>query len=284
MELTSTAGRPVTERTADMWSQAVLRSIGTMREHLGDDLSLRTLAQAAWLSPFHFHRVFHRLTDSTPARFLAAWRIAEAKRLLAYSDDSVTDVCMHVGYASLGTFTSQFTRVVGVPPGRFRRLVQAYADVPFHDIVERLGAALAPPEHPEVTVSVDGGPGDGALAVIGLFDGAIPQRRPAGCAVVRTPGTAGLVIPPDTACQPLAMCFERSVTVREAVAATDLDRCYVAAAPGPILLDDATSPVTVELPLRRRRPTDPPILLALPLLMAVAGADLVDTSLAAADC
>jgi AraC family transcriptional regulator len=123
MELTSTAGRPVTERTADMWSEAVLRSIGTMRENLGEELSLRTLARSAWLSPFHFHRVFHRLTDSTPARFLAAWRIAEAKRRLAYSEDSVTDVCMHVGYASLGTFTSQFTRVVGVSPGRFRRLV-----------------------------------------------------------------------------------------------------------------------------------------------------------------
>ncbi|GGQ49180.1 helix-turn-helix domain-containing protein [Couchioplanes azureus] len=280
MELTSTAGRPVTERTADMWSEAVLRSIGTMREHLGDDLSLRTLAQAAWLSPFHFHRIFHRLTDSTPARFLAAWRIAEAKRLLAYSDDSVTDVCMHVGYASLGTFTSQFTRVVGVPPGRFRRLVQAYADVPFHDILQRLAAALGRPEHATVTVSVGGGPGDGALAVVGLFDSAIPQRRPAGCAVLRTPGTARLDVPPETTCQPLAMCFDRSVTVREAVAATDLDRCYVAAAPGPVRVEAAGAPIAVDLPLRRRRPTDPPILLALPLLMAVAGADLEDPPVA----
>ncbi|MEV6599841.1 AraC family transcriptional regulator [Actinoplanes sp. NPDC051346] len=275
MELTSTAGRPVTERTADLWSQAVLRSIGTMREHLGDDLSLRTLAQAAWLSPFHFHRVFHRLTDSTPARFLAAWRIAEAKRLLAYSDDSVTDVCMHVGYASLGTFTSQFTRVVGVSPGRFRRLVQAYADVPFHEILVRLDEAMPQPEHATVTVTVDGGPDDGALTAVGLFESAIPQRRPAGCAVVRAPGTGRLVVPPEALFQPLAMCFDRSVTVREAVAATDLDRCYVAAAPAAIQVPDgAVAPVTVALTLRRRLPTDPPILLALPLLMAVAGTDL----------
>jgi AraC family transcriptional regulator len=273
MELTSTAGRPATEHTADMWNQAVLRSIGTMREHLGDELPLRTLARSAWLSPFHFHRVFHRLTDSTPARFLAAWRIAEAKRRLAYSADSVTDVCMHIGYASLGTFTSQFTRVVGVSPGRFRRLVQGYADVPFHEILDRLGDTLPQPARATVTVSVSGGPGDGTPAAVGLFDSTIPQRRPAGCAVVRTPGTAGIDVPPDGVFQPLAMCFDRSVTVREAVAATDLDRCYVAAAPGPVRVPGAAAaPVAVELPLRRRRPTDPPILLALPLLMAADGA------------
>ncbi|MBG0566088.1 helix-turn-helix domain-containing protein [Actinoplanes aureus] len=272
MELTSAAGRPVTEHTADMWSQAVLRSIGTMREHLGDELSLRTLAQSAWLSPFHFHRIFHRLTDSTPARFLAAWRIAEAKRRLAYSDDSVTDICMQIGYASLGTFTSQFTRVVGVPPGRFRRLVGSYADVPFHEILERLEDAMEQPGPATVTVSVSGGPDDGTPAAVGLFDSTIPQRRPAGCAVVRTPGTAGLGVRTPGVFQPLAMCFERSVTVREAVAVTDLDRCYVAAAPNPIQVPEraATAPVTVELTLRRRNPTDPPILLALPLLMAAA--------------
>ena len=76
MGLTSAGGGPATEQTADIWNQAVLRSIGTMHEHLGDELPLRTLARSAWLSPFHFHRVFRRLTDSTPARFLAAWRIA----------------------------------------------------------------------------------------------------------------------------------------------------------------------------------------------------------------
>jgi hypothetical protein len=73
---------------------------------------------------------------------------------------------------------------------------------------------------------------------------------------------------PPGSFQPLAMCFDRAVTVREAVAATDLDACYVAAAPGPI--DIGAEPVTVELPLRRRLPTDPPILLTLPLLMAAA--------------
>ncbi|GAA0459651.1 AraC family transcriptional regulator [Paractinoplanes deccanensis] len=262
---------PATEHTADMWSQAVIRSIGTMREHLGDELSLRTLAQSAWLSPFHFHRVFHRMTDSTPARFLAAWRIAEAKRLLAYTADSVTDVCMHVGYASLGTFTSQFTRVVGVSPGRFRRIVRAHADVPFHEILQRLEDRTEEPAHAAVTVSVSGGPGDGTPAAAGLFDSTIPQRHPAGCAVVRTPGAAGIGVPGDGEFQALAMCFDRSVTVREAVAAIDLDRCYVAASPGPVRVSGGAGPVTVELALRRRGPTDPPILMALPLLMAATG-------------
>ena len=63
-------------KTAVIRNDAVLRSIATMRENIGEDLPLRTLAQAARLSPFHFHRVFQRVTDATPARFLAAWRMA----------------------------------------------------------------------------------------------------------------------------------------------------------------------------------------------------------------
>jgi AraC family transcriptional regulator len=249
MDSTPIAARPGTGHTADMWSQAVLRSIGTMREHLGEELPLRTLAQSAWLSPFHFHRDFHRVTDSTPARFLAAWRIAEAKRQLAYSSESVTDICMRIGYASLGTFTSQFTRVIGVPPGRFRRLVQNHADVPFHEVLQRLGETQEEPAYAALEVSVSGSPDAGTPVAVGLFDSGIPQRRPAGCSVVQTPGTARIGAPPDGVFQPLAMCFNRSVTVREAVAATDLDRCWVAATPGPIHTSapDAATPITVNL-------------------------------------
>jgi AraC family transcriptional regulator len=262
-------GRPA----ADMWTRVVLRSVETMRAHLGEELPLRTLARSAWLSPFHFHRVFHRLTDTTPARLLAAWRIAEAKRMLAYGSESVTDICMRIGYSSLGTFTSQFTRVVGVSPGRFRRLVRDYADVPFHEVLAQLGDAGDASARGPVHVSVTGGPGDGPPAAVGLFDSSIPQRRPSACSVIRVPGTARFAMP-SGAFRPLAMCFDRSVTVADAVATTDPDGCYVAAAPAPIRTAgrNPAVPVIVELTLRRRRPVDPPLLSALPLLTAAARA------------
>ncbi|WP_305788071.1 helix-turn-helix domain-containing protein [Symbioplanes lichenis] len=238
-----------TEHTADDWVRAVRRSIRVMREHLGDDYSLRELARSAWLSPFHFHRVFLKVTDSTPARFLAAWRMAEAKRMLATSRVSVTEICMRIGYSSLGTFTSQFTRAVGVPPGRFRRLVAAYGDRPCNDVLRAIRPAQ--PVDPALTVPVTGGP-PGALAVVGLFRSGIPQERPVECAIVAVPGSARFsVAPPDA--RPLAVVFDDSVTVAEAVADAELDRCWVAAGP--------------DLRLRPRRPTDPPVVLALPLLL-----------------
>ncbi|HKT06198.1 MAG TPA: AraC family transcriptional regulator [Rugosimonospora sp.] len=260
--------------TAEGWRQAVLRSIGAMRENLGEEHSLRTMARSAWLSPFHFHRVFHKVTDSTPARFLAAWRMAEAKRLLASGEASVNDICLQIGYSSLGTFTSQFNRMVGVPPARFRRLVQAFAGRPYNDVLWRLREACPPPRRPQLVVSVSGGPGGEVPAAIGLFASGIPQQRPAGCAIVAVPGTATVGDLPDGEYHPLAVCFDASVGVPEALADSDLDRCYVAAADHTVSIVDGVSAsrTPVRLRLRVRQPTDPPVVLALPLLAAAEAA------------
>jgi AraC family transcriptional regulator len=258
--------RPPGEATAGAWTDAVLRSISTMRERLGEDLPLRTLAQAARLSPFHFHRIFQRITDATPARFLAARRMAEAKRMLAYSDDSVTDICMRIGYTSLGTFTSQFSRVVGVSPGRFRRVVAECAGTPLHDV---LAAAPSPPAAtPQVTVKVTGGPATGALVAVGLFSSGIPQGRPAACAVAEVPATVYLGGLPDGLFHPMAVCFGDTATMADAMVADDEDLCcYVAAAAAPVEVGAGGDAAEVELRLRPRRPTDPPVILALPLLL-----------------
>ena len=268
-EHVSTA-RPAEEDTAEDWLRAVLRSIGAMRENLGDEHSLRTLAQVAWLSPFHFHRVFHKVTDSTPARFLAAWRMAEAKHRLAYTSDSVTDICMGIGYSSLGTFTSQFTRMVGVSPGRFRRLLAETGDLTFNRLLDEVAHQLPPPRRRQLSVAVTGGPGDAVPAVVGLFATGIPQQRPAACGVVRTPGQAPVGGLSDGVYHVLTMCFDDSVTVAEAVAMTDLDRCYVGAADHPLSIKDGRADAAGVVPvrLRGRRATDPPLVLALPLLLA----------------
>lgn len=272
--------RYVEDNTADDWTRAVLRSIGVMRENLGHEHSLRTLAQVAWLSPFHFHRVFHKVTDSTPARFLAAWRMAEAKRLLAYTPESVTDICMRIGYSSLGTFTSQFTRMVGVSPGRFRRLLATTGDRPFNEMLAALGRTQTPPDRPQLTVTVTGGP-VGVPAAVGLFPTGIPQQQPASCAVVRIPGTALIGDLPDGVYHPLTMCFDPGVTVTEAVAMTDLDGCFIGAGEEVVSIVDGKVESTAAVPvrLRGRRETDPPLVLALPLLLAANDSERQDTGL-----
>src|SRR4051812_14197733 len=99
-----------------------------MRDRLAQPQPLRTLADAAAFSPFYFHQMFREITAVTPARFLAALRMAEARRLLLHSNLPVRQVGARVGYASPGTFSAQFARLTGTPPARFRAQARALGD------------------------------------------------------------------------------------------------------------------------------------------------------------
>nr|WP_279635946.1 helix-turn-helix transcriptional regulator [Kitasatospora cheerisanensis] len=95
-----------------------------MWRYHADPISLEQLAEDASYSKFHYSRMFNQLTGTSPGRFLTAIRIFMAKRHLLETPDSVTDITYRVGYNSLGTFTSRFTRSVGVSPTRYRSLAQ----------------------------------------------------------------------------------------------------------------------------------------------------------------
>jgi AraC-like DNA-binding protein len=115
---------------------AVERAIVVMRAGLASPQPLVALAKCGMFSPFYFHRMFREVTGVTPARFLAALRMAEARRLLVYSRISVRRIGERVGYTSPGTFGTQFGRLVGLPPARFRALVHSRGD-------QRVGALLS---------------------------------------------------------------------------------------------------------------------------------------------
>src|SRR5215475_2480583 len=97
-------------------------AISRMWESYGEPLSLSDIAKSAFLSRFHFSRVFRDATGVSPGRFLSAVRIYQAKRLLASTSLSVTEISLEVGYNSLGSFTNRFTESVGASPTRFRRM------------------------------------------------------------------------------------------------------------------------------------------------------------------
>jgi AraC family transcriptional regulator len=103
---------------------AIKRSISTMWNDYAEPLSLEQLAEAAFFSKFHYSRIFNEVTGTSPGRFLAAIRLFMAKRHLLETGDSVTDITYRVGYNSLGTFTSRFTRSVGISPTRYRFLAR----------------------------------------------------------------------------------------------------------------------------------------------------------------
>ncbi|NUS14422.1 MAG: helix-turn-helix transcriptional regulator [Streptomyces sp.] len=93
-----------------------------IHEGFEGNLSIADFGRMARLSPCHMARLFHQETGLTPSGFLLAVRMEQARRKLLKSQQSIADIADEVGYASLGAFTSRFTKVVGVSPGKYRRI------------------------------------------------------------------------------------------------------------------------------------------------------------------
>jgi len=106
------------------------RARDLLRETHDRPLSIREVAREAAISPFHFIRRFEAVFGETPHQFRIQARLERAKRLLALSDYSITDVCLEVGFESLGSFSDLFARRVGVAPSVYRRQVRSIAAVP----------------------------------------------------------------------------------------------------------------------------------------------------------
>jgi AraC-like DNA-binding protein len=83
--------------------------------------TITRVARDVRISPFHFIRQFDALFGTTPHQFRIRARLDAAKALLAEGALSVTDVCMRVGFSSLGTFSDLFARRVGETPSRYQR-------------------------------------------------------------------------------------------------------------------------------------------------------------------
>ena len=99
----------------------IRRSVELMHTQLDQDLTLKALAAASYLSPFHFARVFKKLTGSTPHNYLAGIRAGRAQLLLAETELSVTEVGARVGYLSPSHFTKAFRLATGTTPREFRK-------------------------------------------------------------------------------------------------------------------------------------------------------------------
>lgn len=101
----------------------IRRAIELMVAQLDQDLSLKDLATASYLSTFHFARLFKKIMGTTPHAYLAALRIATAQRLLAETDLPITAVSARVGYSSPSHFSRGFRQATGLSPRSFRASV-----------------------------------------------------------------------------------------------------------------------------------------------------------------
>jgi AraC-like DNA-binding protein len=99
------------------------RRLCLARDLLAGDqsLSIKDVAHQIRISPYHFIRQFEALFGQTPHQFRIQRRLDRAKLLLAQGNHSVTDVCMEVGFSSLGSFSDLFARRVGEAPSVYQR-------------------------------------------------------------------------------------------------------------------------------------------------------------------
>jgi AraC-like DNA-binding protein len=92
-----------------------------MDREYAQPLDVEALARGAHMSSGHLSRAFKLAYGESPYSYLMTRRIERAMALLRGGDLSVTEICFAVGCASLGTFTTRFTELVGVPPSVYRR-------------------------------------------------------------------------------------------------------------------------------------------------------------------
>ena len=94
------------------------------REYLGDcanaPVSLGHAARLAYLSKYHYLRMFAMAFGETPLQFVTRVRMERARSLLLSSEWSVTEICLEVGYESPTTFSNRFRRFAGCPPSEVR--------------------------------------------------------------------------------------------------------------------------------------------------------------------
>ncbi|GAB2651572.1 helix-turn-helix domain-containing protein [Kribbella swartbergensis] len=100
----------------------VRKAIELMRDNLQAPLTLSDIAGEVWLSVYHFLRVFKAATGQTPRRYLTSLRVEAARRHLAQSDASISEVAHLCGFSSPAHLSSAFARETGTSPSEYRRI------------------------------------------------------------------------------------------------------------------------------------------------------------------
>ncbi|SFT36029.1 AraC-type DNA-binding protein [Actinopolyspora lacussalsi subsp. righensis] len=247
----------------------IQRAVSMIRTRYYDPISLGDLASEAFFSPFHFSRVFSRETGVTPGRYLTAVRLFEAKRLLLTTSSTVSDIVCSVGYNSVGTFTSRFTRLVGMTPTQYRApevdelllaVAQDFRRLPSFDEPHAGGRSrdsatgVGTYVTGAIELPVEAAP---ANVLVGVFDDAIPQSGPISYQYLANVGSSRLTIPNVPPGQWNVMAIAK--------------RADDVSAESPLFIGSVGRPVKVisgrstdvTLRMRALRPSDPPIAITL---------------------
>lgn len=251
--------------SGDHPDERILGILAAMRADPTRPWSLDELAERACYSRFHFARRFTETTGSSPGAFQTALRFGEARRLVLTTDQPVIEICAAVGYDGLGTFTSRFHRLTGLPPTGLRELPH------------RLAGLRLPTDRVAVP-----GDGTGTLPVrleraedipdrplpdsiyIGLFPSFQPAGRPLAGVWTRWDETITIPGVPPGHHYLLAAAFPESIDGHGHLLMCD---GILVGGAGPLRCVAGTSLPPVTLHLAPPGPLSGPILTALPALL-----------------
>jgi AraC-like DNA-binding protein len=107
-------------RVVEDRNRRMLRARDAMDRAFAQPLDVPAVARVAHVSPAHFSRQFRLTFGETPHRYLQRRRVERAMELLRETDRPVTEICLDVGFNSLGTFSRTFRAIVGEPPTAYR--------------------------------------------------------------------------------------------------------------------------------------------------------------------
>lgn len=244
--------------------EAVERVISMMHDRLDEPLTLQEMSKIAYISPYHFNRIFRDITGIPPNKFLYALRLETAKRLLLTTNTSVTNVCFDVGYNSLGTFIRRFTDLVGLSPSRFRSLARHASESLSVPTASQFDMTAAAATAATLSGRVTAPEWFAGTIFVGLYTTPIPQGAPVFGTVVQQPGPYHVPSVADGLYYVLAAGLARSKDLREYF----LYETTLRGGGQPVLIRNGIVEGSTDLSLRPPEAFDPPILMTLPLLLA----------------
>jgi AraC family transcriptional regulator len=257
--LSTNGDKPRRPDTADFHTRAVHRVISAIRGRLDESISLKDMASVAYMSRFHFNRTFREITGLPPRRFLSALRVESATRMLLDTDHRVTDICLDVGYNSLGTFIRRFSEALGVSPMRLRSIRRSSGQglLPQTDTAQSHERPECCVEGRILAPASFSGP-----IFIGLFATRIPEGAPLACAVLHSAGEFRIASAPKGKHYLFALGLPWPERMTDFFSHDSALR-----GGGELVAVERDKTEFREICLRAAVPTDPPILVNLPFLL-----------------
>lgn len=237
-----------------------------IHKHIDEPLPLSRMASEAAYSQYHFIRLFKEKTGLSPHYYVTSLRMQKAKDLLLHTNLSIRDIGMEIGQQSLGTFTTRFTKQVGMTPSQFRNS-QLHVRKNIQTLEKfRHWRPLKPMESclNQVKGTIHTEASFRGVIFVGLFKKPIPEGLPLYGTLLFSAGafTFTDVLPGTYYLMATAISWDMGakeiLIPHSTLRARSLD---------PIIVRSQHSMPHQSLTLREPRLDDPPILISLPVLM-----------------